>query len=231
MTAYRNDIDALAAREEVLAKEVAEKQREHADLQVMLEEARAAEAAEAREHDVMVGKRRLRRIVGASAIILAVGVAAAGLVITRDHQEPVTVALAAEATLTAPDLVKLDAVLAGKGLERIELEPRFPTGLTGVDSEAEAHAAVGEAVEPWQQFNYTRDASVRPAVASPLYRGGEMEPTAMFARDASGGVWRLAALAPEPVVLAPARIKWSRKVWLLPQGTSFRGDLAVAYPR
>jgi hypothetical protein len=228
MTAYRNDVDALAAREEVLARELAEKQRERDDVQRMLEEARAAEAAQAIENDVMVGRRRLRRIVGGIAILLVAGVAAGAMCVTHDDVELVAVTKPVEPEL---DNTKLGLALAAKGLTDVVLEPRFPTGLSGLETEAEVHAAVGESVEPWQAFTYIGDASARQAVASPLYRGGQEDPQPQFVTDGNGGVWRVVPDVPRKAVIAPEALKWSRKVWLLPSGSTFRGDLAIAYPR
>lgn len=226
MTAYRNDVDALAAREEVLTRELADKQRERDDVQRMLEEARAVEAAEAREYDVMVGRRRVRRVVGGFAVLFVAGVAAGALCVQHDEVNIV----AAEPAAVKPDDTKFGLALAAKGLATIQLEPRFPTGIGGLDSEADVHGAVGEAVDAWQPFTYTRDASARTAVASPLYRGGQEEPQPEFVSDGQG-VWRVIRDIPHPAAIAPEGLKWSRKVWLLPSGSSYRGDVQVAYPR
>jgi hypothetical protein len=229
MTAYRNDVDALAARDEVLTRELADKQRELDVVQRMLVEAREAEAAEAKAHNVMVGRRRLRRVFVALGVLgLAAG--AAGAMCISEGPDMVPACTADCAKAESPDEARFTAVLAGKGYARIDLEPRYPA-MGGVETQAELHAVIGEAVEPWQPFMYTRDATVRPAVASNIYKGGEPEPYPEFATDGNGGVWRIVREEPLPVVAAPTGTGWTRKVWLLPAGTSFRGDLPVANPR
>jgi hypothetical protein len=228
MTAYRNDVDALAARDEVLTRELADKQRELESVQRMLVEARAAEAAEAKAHNVMVGRRRVHRVL-MSLGVLALAAGAAGVMCVSEG--PDMVPSCTDCTKTeSPDEARFTAVLAGKGYARIDLEPRYPT-LGGVETQAELHTAVGEAVEPWQQFLYTRDATVRAAIASNIYKAGEPEPFPEFATDGNGGVWRIVREEPLPAVAAPTGTGWTRKVWLLPAGTSYRGDLRVANPR
>jgi hypothetical protein len=227
MTAYRNDVDALAARDEVLTRELADKQRELDAVQRMLVEARAAEAAEAKAHNVMVGRRRLRRV-GMLLAVLALAAGAAGAMCISGDESALDVQ--APAPEVSPDEARFTAVLAGKGFARIDLEPRY-AARSGFETQAELHAAIGEAVEPWQQFMYTRDATIRPAIASNIYKSGEPEPAPEFATDGNGGVWRIVRAEPLPVAAAPAGIGWTRKVWLLPTGTSYRGDLTVGSPR
>lgn len=225
MTAYRNDVDALAARDEVLTRELADKQRELDDVQRMLVEARAAEAEEAKANNVMVGRRRLRRV-GMLLGVLALAAGAAGaMCITADDQ----VLVEAPKTEVSRDEAMFTALLAGKGYERIDLEPRY-VSRSGFETQPELHAAIGEEVDPWQQFLYTRDATVRQAIASNIYKSGDPEPSPEFATDGKGGVWRIVRTEPLPVVTTPTGIGWSRKVWLLPSGTSYRGDLTVASP-
>ena len=228
MTAYRNDVDALAARDEVLARELADKQRERADIQRLLEEARAADAAEAEQRDVMVGRRRLQRIAVGLAVLVVAGVAAGAVVVTRHPAPPFIAEVPAEQI----DETRYELALAAKGLTRVELEPRFVGGLHGFPTASEVDAVLGPPVEPWQQFTYTHDASARQAIASPLFHGGDLEPEPELASDGYGGIWRVVRDLPRP---APARVPatsgWARKVWLLPVGSVYRGDVAVAYPR
>jgi len=226
MTAYRNDVDALAARDEVLTRELADKQRELDDVQRMLIEARAAEAEETKANNVMVGRRRLRRAAMMLGVLGLAAGAAGAMCITTDDQVFVEV----QKPEVSRDEAMFTALLAGKGYERIDLEPRY-AARSGFPTQAELHAAIGEEVDPWQQFLYTRDATVRQAIASNIYKSGDPEPSPEFATDGKGGVWRIVRTSPLPVVAAPAGIGWSRKVWLLPSGTSYRGDLTVASER
>lgn len=226
MTAYRNDIDALAARDEALARELADKQRERADVQRLLEQARAADAAEAEQQDVMVGRHRLHRIAVGLAVLVAAGVAAGAVLVQR---QPAPVVFRAE--VPAVDETRYELALAAKGLTRVELEPRFVGGLRGFSTVTEVDAVLGQPVEPWQQFTYTQDASVRQAFASPLFRGGDLDPDAELVSDGYGGVWRVVRDIPRPPVRVPVHMGWTRKVWLLPIGSVFRGDVQIAYPR
>lgn len=251
--AYRNDIDALAARDAVLAREVAEKQRELADVQRMLEEARAAEAALAREHDVMVGQRRMRRILIGGLVLVAAGVAAVAVVYDRDEvavecgPPPHPVLRPAELATQQQEVardekVAYDLALASKGLEPVTLEPRFVGGPQGFASRAALDAELGEPVEAWQQFLYTRDAQPRPAVASDVVRVSA-ETTHEFVKDGFGGVWRVRRQvtptrthvlssegcdASSGLAFRPGE-HVTRNVWLLPLGSHFRGDVEVAY--
>ncbi len=228
MTAYRNDVDALAARDEALARELADKQRERADIQRLLEEARAAEAAEAEQRDVMVGRRRLHRVAIGLAGLIAAGVAAGALFVTR---QPAPVAIVEQHSVEQIDETRYELALAAKGLTRVELEPRFVGGLHGFPTASEVEAVLGPQVEPWQQFTYTQDASVRQAIASPLFHGGDLEPVPELVSDGYGGVWRVVGDTRRAPTRVPAASGWARKVWLLPVGSVYRGDVAVAYPR
>jgi hypothetical protein len=230
MTAYRNDVDALAARDKALARELADKQRERADVQRLLEEARAAEAAEAEQRDVMVGRRRLRRVAVGLAALIAAGVAAGAVFVHRcppaRHADEVN-------TLSQinVDETRYELALAAKGLTRVELEPRFVGGLHGFATASEVDAVLGQPVEPWQQFTYTHDASVRQAIASPLFHGGDFEPAPELVSDGYGGVWRVLWDIPRTPGRVPAASGWARRVWLLPVGSVYRGDVQIAYPR
>jgi hypothetical protein len=231
MTAYRNDVDALAAREEVLTREVADKQRERDEVVRMLEEARTVEAAEAIANDVMVGRRRVRRLaigLAVLAVLIGAGIAAAAaLLVIRDDKSPAVAAPVVSQAAPARDDVRFGLALATKGLEQVSLEPRFVPA-SGFDTLAELDEAIGEAVPPWQQFSYTRDAQVRQAVASPAYRVGAAEPEPEFVTDSNGGVWRV---TPAAETVAATTGRWTRKVWLLPLGSSFRGDVEIAFAR
>lgn len=226
MAAYRNDTDALAARDEVLARELADKQRERAVVQQLLEEARAADAAAAASNDVRVGRRRLRRFVIGLAMV-AVAVGAMFVSANRDHRCVAAVASPA----AEPDETLFSLALAAKGLTLIELEPRFIAGVAGVATPAEVDVLVGASVAPWESFLYSRDAAVRQAVASPIYRGGDVEPMPEFVTDGYGGVWRVQRSVPRRAVLTHAAAQWSRKIWLLPLGSAFRGAVEIATVR
>ncbi len=228
MAAYRSDIDALAARDEVLARELADKQREHDDVKRMLEDARLAEAAGAVERDVMVGRRRLRRFAVGFAVLAVAGVAGAAVCITHDD---VGVATAVSPTVERPDETRFSLALAAKGLTLVDLEPRFIAGVSGLETPTDVDLAIGGPVAPWESFTYTRDAHARPAIASPLYRGGDVEPMPEFVTDGYGGVWLVIRTVPREAIHAPAAAGWSRKVWLLPLGSVFRGAVEIAYAR
>ena len=226
MTAYRNDTDALAARDEVLARELADKQRERAVVQRLLEEARAADAAAALDNDVRVGRRRLNRLAIGLTVLVVAGVAASALVVNRSRGVATVASPVAE-----PDETLFSLALAAKGLTPVELEPRFIAGVGGVATTAEVDALVGAKVAPWEPFMYAGDAQVRLAVASPLYRGGDVEPTPDFVSDGYGGVWRVERSVPRAAVLTHASALWSRKIWLLPLGSAFRGVAEIATQR
>ena len=228
MTAYRNDIDALAARDEVLARELFDKQREHDDVKRLLEDARLVEAAGADERDVMIGRRRLRRLAVGIAALAVAGVAAGAVCVTHDD---LGVATAASPAVERSDETRFSLAIASKGLTPVELEPRFIAGVSGLDTPAEVDLAIGGPIAPWESFTYTRDAHARPAIASPLFHGGDVEPMPEFVTDGYGGVWLVIRTVPREPVRAPAEAGWSRKVWLLPLGSVFRGAVEITYPR
>jgi hypothetical protein len=126
------------------------------------------------------------------------------------------------------DEVKFGLALGAKGLTPVTLEPRFAA--FGYDSVAELDRDIAaEPVSPWQQFLYSRDAHMRQAIASEPFRMGGAEPTPEFVSDGYGGVWRVAPAAAR--VTASSSGPWTRRVWLLPIGSVFRGDVEITYAR
>lgn len=224
MTAYRNDIDALAAREVVLARELADKQRERDGIKRLLDEARVAEAVGLVEHDVMVGRRSLRRVAVGLALLLVAGVACGAAFVTYAEDGA---ASAVSPAVEQPDETRFGLALAIKGLTPVELEPRFIAGVAGLETPADVDLAIGGPVPAWEQFTYTRDAHARPAIASPPFRGGDVEPMPEFVSDGYGGVWLVIRTVPRAAVLAPANTGWSRKVFVLPLGSVFRGRVEI----
>jgi hypothetical protein len=246
--AYRSDLDALEARDQVLSRELAEKQREHAEVQQMLDEARTAEADEVRANDVLVGRRRLRRIaLAVGAVVVIAGVA--GVMVVQRHPVPSRgiprmELVEKQAAFGAAEQTAYDLALAAKGLHRIDLEPRPLGGMTGFETTEEVDAALGatQPVVPWQPFIYTRDAQARMAIASPVVELGDTTSLAEFVTDGHGGIWRTQrTLVPTTTTqitvddcegpirggMEPPRARLDRHVWLLPLGSGFRGDLLV----
>ena len=228
MAAYRNDIDALAAREVALDRELASKQRERDDVKRLLDDARVAEAAGVVERDVMVGRRSLRRVAVGLAVLLVAGVACGAAFVTYAEDG---VAPAVSPPVEQPDETRFGLALGAKGLTPVELEPRFVAGVSGLETPADVDLAIGGPVPAWEQFTYTRDAHARPAVASPHFRGGDIEPMPEFVSDGYGAVWLVIRAVPRAAAYAPANTGWSRKVYVLPLGSVFRGAVDIAYPR
>lgn len=212
--AYRSDIEALAARDAVLARELADKQHERDAVHQMLEDARAAERAQVLEHDVMSGRRTLRRLRVVAWFLVAAASAAVLLLVRETTHCPVR----GEAISFAYDTTEW---LEDRNLQAVALEPRFVSPI-GFPSIAELDEAVGAPVPAWESFTYARDASGRIAVASEPYRLGGSEPDTIFVTDGHGGLWRLRP--PEPFV-STGNGAWTRRIWLVPLGSSFQGSI------
>jgi len=222
--AYRSDVDALSAREETLARELAAKEREHATVKQLLADARSAELSEARERDVMVGRRSLRRLALGLVGLLVAGATAGVLVVSRHAR-----ALGPTPTSSKPaprDEVRFGLALGARGLTSVVLEPRWLSA-DGFATAAELDDALGFAVPAWEPFSYARDAGGRLAVASEPFRIGGAEPGAEFVTDGHGGLWRVAPSGP---FVATGDGRWTRRVWLVPLGSSFRGDIEIPIP-
>lgn len=104
-------------------------------------------------------------------------------------------------------------------LETVTLERRW---IGDFASSAEVDAALGtEPVVAWEPFLYLHDAQPRLAVASEIY-ASTTSPTYAFGKDEYDGIWLVRG--PDGKGLTAKRpVTYTRDVYLLPTGTSFRG--------
>jgi hypothetical protein len=224
--AYRSDIEALAARDAVLARELADKQHERDAVHQMLEDARAAERAQVLEHDVMSGRRTLRRLRVVAWILVAAGsrlvpwilVAAGSAAVPLLARETTHCPVRGEAISFSYDTTEW---LEDRNLQAVALEPRFVSPI-GFPTIAELDEAVGAPVPAWESFTYARDASGRIAIASEPYRLGGSEPDTIFVTDGHGALWRL---RPSEPFVSTGNGAWTRRIWLVPLGSSFQGSI------
>jgi hypothetical protein len=112
------------------------------------------------------------------------------------------------------------AVAAPGTLEPIAAERRMLVreGLTP----AEVDAELGYALAAWTHFIYLGDAQPRAAVASELYQASDARREIELVRDEYDGIW---ARHTGGVAAPLQRSGYTRDIWLLPAGTTFRGLL------
>ncbi len=104
-------------------------------------------------------------------------------------------------------------------LEPIVLEHRWLIGTFA--SAAEVDAALGTTIEPWQPFTYMFDSQPRAAIAGDIYPSNEWREHE-FGRDEHGGIW-LVRNATHPMRARFNTVTYTRDIYLLPIGSSFRG--------
>jgi hypothetical protein len=103
--------------------------------------------------------------------------------------------------------------------ESISLERRWLVG--SFASPAEVDAALGTTIAPWEPFTYMFDSQPRQAIASEIYP--EHAPTVHeFGTDEYGGIWLVGKRAGTSV-RADNAVTYTRDIYLLPAGSSFRG--------
>jgi hypothetical protein len=106
-------------------------------------------------------------------------------------------------------------------LEPITLEHRWLVG--SFASPAEVDAALGTTIAAWEPFTYMFDSQPRMAVASEIYPTTALhEP--VFGRDEYGGIW-LTSNATQPRRTRDAVVMYTRDIYLMPAGSSFRGPV------
>lgn len=104
-------------------------------------------------------------------------------------------------------------------LDAIELEHRWLVGQFA--SPAEVDAALGTSIPSWTQFTYVFDSQPRQAIASPIYASSSRVEH-VFGRDGFGGIWLDHTVAMK-VLKVTGDVTYTRDIYLLPVGSSFRG--------
>jgi len=149
-----------------------------------------------------------RYVVGAAAVLVVLLLVA--------FRQPTSVARVV-IPAPAPEPVPVPALR-----HAVTLEPRW-LDTQGYATLDELDAATNGHVDAWQPFAWARDAGGRLAIASEPYRLGGGEPDATFVADDDGGIWRVPHAVP-----ATGTGPWTRRIWLVPVGSAFRGD--VSFP-
>lgn len=107
---------------------------------------------------------------------------------------------------------------AAAPLETITLERRW---IGDFATPGEVDAALGDApVAAWEPFLYRFDAQPRLAIASEIY-ASTTSPTHAFGKDEYDGIWLVRM--PDADGIRKRPVTYTRDVYLLPTGTSFRG--------
>lgn len=206
---YRNDVDALAAREAALAKELAAKAKERDEVGALLAEAKANEQAELRAEDIRSGKRMARRVmiglgVGVTVLITLVvvfrpepelwcdhchGEAARVHVYTCEEIRPMyerANALTAEAYAAA--LAQKSLVAAN--LEEVELGGGWSGGPM---TREELDKPLGVSPEPWTVIDYKHKGVKRRALVGEVVEASYMPGAAPveLVTDSHGDIWKV----------------------------------------
>jgi hypothetical protein len=103
-------------------------------------------------------------------------------------------------------------------LEVITLEHRWLVG--SFASPAEVDAALGTTIAAWEPFTYMFDSQPRQAIASDIYPSTALRDP-VFGRDEYGGIWLLRNET--RAARATNILTYTRDIYLLPVGSSFRG--------
>lgn len=103
--------------------------------------------------------------------------------------------------------------------EPITLERRWLVGTFA--SPAEVDAALGATIPAWEPFTYVFDSQPRQAIASEIYAINTVVEHE-FGRDSYGGIW-LVATTQKHVRSNIGPFAFTRDIYLLPVGSSFRG--------
>jgi hypothetical protein len=114
----------------------------------------------------------------------------------------------------------IDTHVLAPRLTPIDAERRLLVG-AGL-TPAEVDAELGHAVAAWTQFLYLGDAQPRAAVASDLYQASKPRREIELVRDEYDGIWARHTGRIEEL----RQSGYTRDIWLLPAGTTFRGLLA-----
>jgi hypothetical protein len=112
------------------------------------------------------------------------------------------------------------AVAVPATLEPIAAERRMLAGEGRMPAEVDAE--LGYAVAAWTHFTYLVDARPRAAVVSELYEVSAVRREIELVRDEHDGIW---ARHTGHVEARLHRSGYTRDIWLLPAGTTFRGLL------
>jgi hypothetical protein len=129
---YRDDLDALAARQATLQAELGRKQRELAEVSGMLAEAREAQRPERYFHAPDLRRRPRRHLIAAAMVVTLGSGAAAGAVAATDPGWPPT----GSAEVPRGHLVRIrtnQASLAQAQRAQAELEALRALGLLPID--------------------------------------------------------------------------------------------------
>jgi len=247
--AYRSDLEALAARESALQRELAEKQGEHRDVGRMLDEARADEARTSSERNVR-GRRRMRYRAAVILGLLVSSAAVGSIVIVKRRAVPTPSRAGLSCAAVEPAYRAFENVadgefrsaLAIRSLAPITLETRLRDAWAPV-TEEEIEREFGQPITAWHPFTYAVDGSARQAVMSSTYE--LPTPKFEFAKDSSGGVW-LVRRAPSWRSVMSVTVYacdwgcWGRMpsgahpgigrgLWLLPVASTFRGEVTIEF--
>jgi hypothetical protein len=145
-----------------------------------------------------------------------------------------------DATKTA-----FQAALAAKQLTEVSLE-RHDIG--GFPTQEQAGSAVREATASWKQFALEIAGHKREAIAGDVYRSDGLRGTPPeLVKDAHGDIWRVQRKPTTKVTKTVSvkacpwgcwgnpgggmvrRTEFTRDVWLLPEKSTYRGDIQIEF--
>jgi len=245
------DLDALEAHKASLDRSVDAKTAERNEAVRLLAEARGDRGVpRSRDH------RRRTLLIGAVLISVVGSIGVARVLWRRDASNAELVARAASGPLTCDDIepdhaateratqISFEAARDLRGYRTVSLERRSTAQRERLD---DVDKELGHAAIPWKQFTFETAGAHLSAVVGEVHRYDTGAEPPEFVADAHDGVWRVIR-APRfhPVrslrVTACAWGCWgsvpsgveppqtlSRDIWILPPGSTYRGETTIAF--